>query len=157
MQAFEKIRSGIPSLDTLLDHIRLGDNVVFQVSDLSQYALFVHHFVTQAKQDGNRMVYIRFAQHPPLVDEEDAIRYTLDPEQGFEAFTVAVHNIIEREGVGIFYVFDCLSELQVAWAADLMMWNFFCVTCPYLFQLDTVAFFSVMRGDHSFDTLARIC
>ena len=53
-------------------------------------------------------------------------------------------------------MFDCLSELQVAWAADLMMGNFFCVTCPFLFILDTVAMFPVIRGDHSHETIARI-
>jgi len=43
-------------------------------------------------------------------------------------------------------VFDSLSDLQVAWSTDLMMGNFFCVTCPYLFELDTVALFPVLRG-----------
>lgn len=30
------------------------------------------------------------------------------------------------------------------------------MTCPYLFQLDTVAFFPLIRGRHSFDAVARI-
>jgi len=156
MELFEKVMSGIPSLDKLLDYIRLGDNVVFQVSDLTEYTFFVDRFVKQAKEDGRRIVYIRFAQHEPIVGESDAVRYCLHPDDGFEAFTVSVHNIIKEEGEGVFYIFDCLSELQVAWAADLMMGNFFCVTCPFLFKLNTVALFPVMRGDHSFDTLARI-
>jgi len=37
-----------------------------------------------------------------------------------------------------------------------MMGNFFCVTCPYLFELDTVALFPVLRGHHDFATIARI-
>jgi len=53
-------------------------------------------------------------------------------------------------------VFDSLSDLQVAWSTDLMMGNFFCVTCPYLFELDTVALFPVLRGHHDFATIARI-
>lgn len=53
-------------------------------------------------------------------------------------------------------MFDCLSELQEAWATDLMMGNFFCVTCPYLFDLDTVAYFPLKRGMHSFDAVMRI-
>lgn len=36
------------------------------------------------------------------------------------------------------------------------MANFFCVTCPYLFILDTVAFFPLIRGKHSFEAVARI-
>lgn len=156
MGAFEKVHSGIESLDDLLDYIRLGDNVVFQVGDLDEYAFFARRFAEQSRQDGRRLVYIRFAQHEPLLDGQEAFRYTLDPNVGFESFTVAVHRIVEQEGSEVLYVFDCLSELQVAWAADLMMGNFFCVTCPYLFQLDTVAFFPVLRGDHSYSAIARI-
>ena len=156
MEAFERVKSGIESLDTLLDHIRLGDNVVWQINELKEYAYFVTHFVRQAKVEGRELVYIRFAQHEPFVAKEDAKWYELNPSMGFEAFTVKVHQIIKKHGRGVCYIFDCLSELQVAWAADLMMGNFFCVTCPYLFTLDTVAFFPIMRSCHSYDTIARI-
>ena len=79
-----------------------------------------------------------------------------DPDAGFESFTVAIHDEITRHGKDAFYVFDCLSELQSVWYTDLMMGNFFRVTCPYLFELDTVAYFPILRGRHSFDAIARI-
>ncbi len=74
----------------------------------------------------------------------------------FENFTVEIHNVIEKEGYDAFYVFDCLSDLQTAWATDLMMGNFFRVTCPFLFVLDTVAFFPVIRGKHSVEAINKI-
>ena len=49
MAAFERIKSGIPEMDTALDNIRLGDNVVFRVSDLNEFRLFVDPYVEQAK------------------------------------------------------------------------------------------------------------
>ena len=52
--------------------------------------------------------------------------------------------------------FDCLSELEAAWATDLLMGDFFHLTCPFLFILDTVAYFPVLRGRHSFDALQKI-
>ncbi|MGN0362880.1 MAG: PEP/pyruvate-binding domain-containing protein [Bilifractor sp.] len=67
-----------------------------------------------------------------------------------------IHNLIEREENDAFYVFDCLSELQTAWATDLMMSNFFRVTCPFLFRMNTVAYFPLIRGMHSFQAIARI-
>jgi len=143
-------------MDTILDFFRPGDNVVFQVSDLNDYLFFVKRFVKEAKHDKKNLIYIRFAMHPELVPEKDARKYTLDPGAGFENFTVSLYRIIESEGRNAFYVFDCLSELQVNWAADLMMGNFFCVICPYLFSLDTVAFFPIIRGNHSYKTVARI-
>ena len=74
----------------------------------------------------------------------------------FETFTVEIHNEIEKAGKDAFYIFDVLSELQAAWATDLMMGNFFRVTCPFLFILDTVAFFPIIRGKHSVHAINKI-
>lgn len=181
MRSFDRIKSGIPDLDKSLDNIRLGDNVVWHVSELDEFRLFVKPFINQALKDHRNLIYIRFAYHEPFVDitpeeqemlnkrdpnsdelytmiqRENGLKiYQVDPSTQFEAFTVAVHNIITKEGRFSFYVFDSLSELQVAWSADLMMGNFFRVTCPYLFQLDTVAYFPLHRGSHSFETIAKI-
>ena len=36
MSTFEPILSGFPGLDSVLDYIRLGDNVVLQVSSIEE-------------------------------------------------------------------------------------------------------------------------
>src|SRR5690606_39359602 len=54
------------------------------------------------------------------------------------------------------YFSDCLSDLLTAWATDRMIGNFFCVTCPYLYRLDTVAYFGLLHGHHSHDTINQI-
>jgi hypothetical protein len=100
---------------------------------------------------------MRFADHEPLLEPSEHIKvYTLDAHTGFESFTTQVYNIATNEGREVFYIFDCLSFLQSAWATDLMTGNFFVVMCPYLFELDTIAYFSIMRHSHSFKTVARI-
>lgn len=48
MAAFERIQSGIPEMDQALDNIRLGDNVVWQVTNLEEFRYFVNPFVKQA-------------------------------------------------------------------------------------------------------------
>ncbi|NCB91997.1 MAG: phosphoenolpyruvate synthase [Clostridia bacterium] len=157
MAAFDRIASGYPRMDEILDSIRLGDNVVWQVSDIEEFRMFAEPFARQAVEDGRDILYIRFAQHEPVLKDLTGIKVCeLNPDEGFEAFTVALHKIIEKAGKDAFYVFDCLSELQSVWYTDLMMGNFFRVTCPYLFELDTVAYFPLLRGRHSFDAVARI-
>jgi uncharacterized ParB-like nuclease family protein len=157
MAAFERIRSGITGLDAALDDIRLGDNVVWQIPAIADYKVIVRPFVAQAIADGRNLVYIRFAHHPPLAEPQPGLTiHTLDPSRGFEDFTVRVHEIITSEGRDTFYVFDSLSDLQEAWSTDLMMGNFFRVTCPYLFELDTVAYFPLLRGMHAYEAVARI-
>ena len=180
MAAFDRVKSGIPGLDKALDNIRLGDNVVWNVTNLNEFSYFVNPYVKQAKKDNRNLIYIRFATHPPLIEmteedlillkkeennpdtefcmiERDGIKiYMVNPYNQFETFTLEVHRIIEKEGYDAFYVFDCLSDLQAVWSTDLMMGNFFKVTCPFLFDLDTVAFFPIIRGRHSYDAIAKI-
>lgn len=157
MAAFEKVLSGMPALDQAVDYIRMGDNVVWRVSSLEEFRCFAVPFVEQAKKDGRNIIYFRFASHPELVPECPEVKRVCIPlSHRFETFTVEIHRVIEQEGRDAFYVFDCLSELQTAWATDLMMGNFFRVTCPFLFILDTVAFFPVIRGRHSFNTITKI-
>ena len=157
MAAFERVKSGIPSLDQALDNIRLGDNVVWRVSDLEEFHLFLDPYLDQAVRDGRNIIYVRFASHPPLTEGRPEIRTVqIELSHRFETFTVEIHQLIEKEGRDAFYVFDCLSELTTAWSTDLMMGNFFRVTCPFLFQLDTVAFFPIIRGKHSLQAIAKI-
>ncbi len=157
MAAFDKVQSGIPEMDEALDYIRLGDNVVWRVPELSSFRLFMQPFIQQAVRDGRNIIYFRFASHEPLLEDCPEIRTVRVPlSHRFENFTVDIHNVIEKEGRDAFYVFDCLSELQTVWATDLMMGNFFRVTCPFLFILDTVAFFPIIRGRHSVHSINKI-
>ncbi len=155
--AFERIPSGYPGVDEVFDYIRMGDNVVWQVSDLEEYRLFANAFAEQSLKDGRNLIYMHYARHESLFKPRPGLKvFEFDPMQGFEPFTVEIYNRITEEGRDAFYIFDCLSELQVAWHTDQMMGNFFRVTCPYLFELNTVAYFPLIRGRHSFETMASI-
>jgi hypothetical protein len=153
----EQASTGLKGLDEVLNHLRKGDNVVWQVDSIDDFRSFVTPFITTAVQNDKKVVYMRFANHPPLVEDNPNIKtYTLDAGKGFEKFSTDVHSIISKEGKGVYYVFDCLSDLLSAWATDLMIGNFFMITCPYLFELDTFTYFALLRNNHSFKTIARI-
>jgi hypothetical protein len=149
--------TGLKGLDEILSGLRLGDNVVWQVDDIEDYRHFVIPYVDMALKENRRVVYIRFAQHKPLLKPKDGVViYDLDASSGFESFSTEIHKIVTREGEEVYYVFDCLSALLSAWATDLMIGNFFMITCPYLFELNTIAYFALLRNSHSFKTIARI-
>jgi hypothetical protein len=151
------VSTGIKGLDKTLNYLQMGDNVVFQVENIEDYKIFINPYVKTALERGKRVVYMRYALHLPLLEASDKISlYQLDANTGFESFSREVHNIIRKEGRDVFYVFDCLSDLLSAWATDLMIGNFFVITCPYLLDLNTVAYFSILRNSHSFKTIARI-
>jgi hypothetical protein len=151
------ISTGIKGLDGVITGLRLGDNVVWQIDDIESYAEFVTPFVKRSVEDGRRVVYIRFARHRSLVGKDKRVKvYELDANSGFETFSGELNSIITKEGEGAFYVFDCLSDLLSAWSNDLMIGNFFKITCPYLFELNTIAYFGLLRNSHSYKTVARI-
>ncbi len=60
MAAFDRIKSGIPEMDEALDNIRLGDNVVWRVSELSEFKLFMEPYIEQAIKDKRLQAMPRF-------------------------------------------------------------------------------------------------
>ncbi len=149
--------TGISGLDEVLTGLQMGDNVVWQVDTIENYIEFVRPFVAQALEDRRRIVYIRFSRHQPVIDNLAGVTaYSLDPAAGFESFSTQLNAILTREGEDVFYVFDCLSDLLSVWSNDLMIGNFFKITCPYLYDLNTIAYFAILRNRHSFKTVARI-
>jgi hypothetical protein len=151
------VSTGWESLDAIIDHLRRGDNVVWQVDSIDDYQRLVTPFVNNALSTGERVVYMRFARHLPLLEERANLKiYHLQVEKGFESFSADVHGILTAEGRDVFYVFDSLSDLLHVWATDLMIGDFFYITCPYLFELNTMAYFAILRNRHSYKAIARI-
>ena len=157
MERFPYPSSGLDHLDEMFGRFQYGDNVVWQVDDIAHYKQLVIPYVERAIREHRKMIYIRFAQHDPLLEPQLGLTIIeLDADTGFENFSTQVHTIISQYGKGAFYVFDSLSDLLTAWATDLMVGNFFMVTCPYLYELDTIAYFALLRDYHSYQTVARI-
>ncbi len=151
------IRSGISTLDEVLQGIRLGDNVVWQIEELDDYIFFARPFAAKAIEDGFHCVYLRFASHVPILEPMPGLEIIeVDAWAGFDYFSSEVHRIIEEKGRRCFYVFDNLSALVAKWATDELLANFFQVTCPFLFELDTVAYFALKLGNHHDRAVARI-
>src|SRR3972149_3802290 len=151
------VPSGIHALDEVLQGIRLGDNVVWQIAPLEDYRYFAASFAEAAMAARRRLVYLRFASHPPVLAPRPGLEtIELDPSLGFDYFTREVHFLIEAHGPEVLYIFDNLSALVVEWATDELLANFFQITCPYLFELNTVAYFALTRGQHAHYAVARI-
>jgi hypothetical protein len=155
-----RVSTGIAGLDEVIDYLRLGDNVVWQVNDFADYQQVVQAYLQQAIRDGRQIHYIRFGNHAPLVTTEQAgcqvTIHEIRTSSGFESFTGQIYDLVTQAGKDAFYIFDNLSDLLDQWGSDLMIGNFFRILCPYLFILDTVAYFALIRDAHSFATVAGI-
>ncbi len=142
--------TGLPGLDKVLKGVMPGDNVVWQVDSVPDYRALVAPYAAAAQKAGQRLIYFRFASHEPLLPPEIGIEtHCPDPTLGFESFVTQVHKVIEHVGKHAVYVFDCLSELASIWCADQMLGNFFLLTCPRLYELETVTYFGLQRNYHA--------
>ena len=152
-----QVSTGLAGLDRVFRGVMAGDNIVWQVDSIEDYRPLVEPFCQYARDKGRRLVYFHFARHAALVLEGPGVEiHTLDPGEGFEPFLTAIHKTIELTGRGAYYIFDGLSDLVADWYSDQMLGNFFMLTCPYLYDLETVAYFALVRGHHSFHATAPI-
>jgi len=151
------LSTGLDGLDRLLTGLRAGDNVIFQADTVGDYSPFVTHFLAGANRLGRKAVYFRFARHEPLAAPGPGVEvHEFSPEDGFEAFVSGIHHIVRDKGRGGYYIFDLLSDLAADWYSDQMLANFFTLTCPYLFDIGALAYFSLLRGHHSPETVGSI-
>ncbi len=150
------VTTGLPGLDRVLHGVEPGDNIVWEVASVETYQLLITPFA-RAATPGHRLVYFRYAKHPPLLPAEGAHEtYEIDCTRGFEPFVRRVHAIIETVGEGALYVFDSLTHLAETWGSDQSLGNFFALTCPRLRDLRTVAYFGLLQDDHSAYALEAI-
>jgi pyruvate,water dikinase len=151
------IGSGIPQLDGLLQGLHFGDNVVWQVDHLEDYSYFAQAFADEVITRGFDCIYIHFGPNPAILKEEPGLNITkIAPGRGFDYFSGEVHQIIENSGRRVCFIFDNLSTLVEEWATDESLANFFQITCPYLFELEDVAYFALRRGQHGHSAISRI-
>lgn len=146
-----RLSTGLPSLDRVLTGLLPGDNVVWEIDDVRDYLPVIGPLAAEAGRLKRRLIYFRFADHPPLLrDDSGAIVRQLYPQSGFERFVTEILDVIEHAGPGAYYVFDCLSDLAADWFSDRMLGNFFMIVCPYLYELETIAYFALQKNLHSF-------
>jgi hypothetical protein len=151
------LTTGLPGLDKVIDRVMPGDNIVWQVDSIEEYVPFVRPFAEAAEKEKRKLVYFRFAEHPPLLPENGyAEVHPLHPEGSFEAFISEIFAVVEKYGAETDYVFDCLSDLAVDWYSDRMLGNFFRLVCPYLYDFATVGYFALLKDHHSFHALSGI-
>jgi len=72
------ISSGIKSLDSLIDSLYIGDNVVWEVDAGTSYDVFVQSFIRQSFDDSQKVIYVSFNKSPQST--LNAMSNLLNPE-----------------------------------------------------------------------------
>jgi len=157
METYKTLSTGIPALDEIMQMVMPGDNLVWQVDSIDEYRPFAEAFASNVLTTRGELVYFRFADHPEILSERPGLTvHHLNPDVGFETFTAEIRMVIRDAGRGSAFVFDCLSDLPVHWYSDLMLGNFFVLICPYVYYLNSLAYFALFRYRHSLSVASRI-
>jgi hypothetical protein len=144
------LTTGLPGLDRVIKGILPGDNIVWQVDTFEDYRELVLPFARAAHRNGKKLIYFRFGHEDRLLGPNEGAEVNeLDPKRGFENFIAATHAVVQSAGEGAYYVFDVLSRMARDWYSDQMLANFFMLTCPYLYDMATVAYFGLYRNQHA--------
>ena len=153
----KQFSTGLIGFDKLLQGLRPGDNIVWQVESLDDYLPFVKPCCDYALDNGFKPVYFRFARHAPLMTADSGVKiYELDPQEGFYSFIHQFHEIIDKTGPDGYFIFDCVSDLAVDWYSDRMLGNFFMLVSPYIRNAGAIAYFALFRNRHSFHAMTPI-
>ena len=145
----ESYGTGLQELDSLIGGLQPGDNVVWQIDRLEQYATFCRPYCQNALASNTPVFYFRFARHEAIIEPTEGVQLIqLAPQAGFEAFIDAIHNVVDSQRRAC-YIFDCLSDLAADWFSDLMLGNFFVLTCPRILRAGHLAYFALLRNRHS--------
>ncbi|RJR18345.1 MAG: helix-turn-helix domain-containing protein [Nitrospiraceae bacterium] len=63
----QKISSGVKNLDSLIDSLYIGDNIVWEVDAGTSYDVFIQHFIKQSFHESQTIVYVSFNSSPQNV------------------------------------------------------------------------------------------
>ena len=63
----QKISSGVKNLDTLIDSLYIGDNIVWEVDAGTSYDVFMQNFIKQSFQESQTIVYVSFNSSPQSI------------------------------------------------------------------------------------------
>lgn len=154
---YTPLSTGIPALDRVFQNIMPGDNIVWQVDSIEEYIPFVRPYAENVLRRGGKLINFHFGLHRKLLDEQSGAEiHSIDPRMGFESATSEIHLVMDRAGKGTFFIFDSLSDLADIWHSDLMMGNFYLLICPYVYDMDSIAYFALTRNHHSLHVGASI-
>ncbi|MFQ5975369.1 MAG: PAS domain S-box protein [Candidatus Hydrothermarchaeales archaeon] len=151
------LSTGIASMDSLLDGVRLGDNVVWYVSSMEEYVSFVKPFVQHCLREGFKTVYVSIDNSlGDLMDRDKVEVFDVSKAEHPREFKRRLSVFIKKRGLYVHYIFDNLTALKERWKDDDALADFFQTICPLLYELETVAYFSLRRDAHRSRVIAKI-
>lgn len=161
--------SGTELIDTLIDGVKVGDNLVLQGADGTPLDLLVERFVAAARgrvplvrvnlaapwvgrvPDG--MLVVDWS--PVLTGEPSQLAWAVPPAATFEEALARLQEADEHVGSGAAFVLDPLTAVEAAWGHQAAL-ELFLSTCPRLYRRRSLALWPVHVDQHRPAFLRRL-
>lgn len=186
------ISTGIKYLDKITGGLKLGDNVVWQISSAVPVDYFIKSFFRQSRSPQNKAIYVNFNFSPQTIIKKYGYFFKNRNSVLIDAFThgkgnsdpvflefyssddhgisslclgdprdrtgfMKVMNEVEMKNTeGSFYVFDSLTGMMELWKDETAVLDFFTFTCPKLYDLNTLAYWTFEKEAHSREFIAGL-
>ena len=149
--------TGSCELDHVIETLQAGDNVVYYTAGLAQYLPFVEALARRARVHPGSLVYVRSAGTlDPVMAAQDARVIDLAVVAAEGDVLVGLQMRMAELGPRLIYVFESLSTLAPWLGEDVAVERAFLAWCPLLSRLETVAYWSLHRGDLTAAAIAAI-
>lgn len=144
--------SGTELVDTLVDGVHVGDNLILQADTATPLALLVDRFLTRARGEVP-LVLVRVAApwDGPVPDGMHVLDWSaavtgsvashphaLPPGADVAAALAMLRDVDEQVGAGAAFVVDDLAAVQSAWGRAAAL-ELFLATCPRLYRRRSLA------------------
>jgi len=161
--------SGTELIDSLVDGVRIGDNLVFQGDADAPLSLIVDRFVAASRGRAPVVIVTVDAPwagpvsedvtvldwSPVITGEPSGLPHALAPGASFEEALAQLRAIDEEVGTGAAFVFDRLTAVQRAWGDDAGL-GLFLAACPRLYRRRSLAVWPVDAEAHRPSFLRRL-
>jgi transcriptional regulator with XRE-family HTH domain/KaiC/GvpD/RAD55 family RecA-like ATPase len=128
--------------------------IVKKLSKLpNQHNITLLDAFTAGKGD-NDLTFSRFYEVKNHSHAINAIK--VDNPADVSHFTKILNDIEEKSGEGVMYVFDSITGMQDLWGDEVKTYKFFTYACPRLYDLNTVAYWILENGAHSYNFKANL-
>jgi transcriptional regulator with XRE-family HTH domain len=166
--AVEQPTSGTALVDTLIDGVKVGDNLVFQGGAGTPLEVLVERFVASVGDVslvrvnlaapwegpvGDDVIVVDWS--PVLTGQTSDLEWSVPPDATFEQALALLQAADEHVGPHAAFVFDPLTAVEAAWGQDAAL-ELFLSTCPRLYRRRSLALWPVHRDQHRPAFLRRL-
>jgi transcriptional regulator with GAF, ATPase, and Fis domain len=149
---------GLEELIELLYNINWGDCIVWYISSMDEYAVFINSLLLRYHNQNNKVIYVKIGSN---LERELSYRNSFEVNnfkniKDIQKSIKSLKEFVRAKGHFNSYIFDDISCLK-KWGGETALFNFFQTVNSQLQEFRAISHWPLMRGSVIQDTIAKFC